>query len=403
MGLAGSASADLPPGWYETTIGTSGPTGSISLNDSDDTWTVTGYGDGTLHTANGAHYVYMRLDGDGQITARIASVTCSAFPLFVGVMIRDTLTPDHPNFAWTLVSHWSANGIWQPDFYSSVGGISNVMNIWGPPFWVRLVRTRNVFESYHSLDGVSWHLSKPGCEIPMGGEVYIGLAVQSGSLTSACVAKFDHVTVIGGTEPPEPIDGFTLPYRGSISTSGNAFSITNTGSGNGIYAKGGSNGYAGDFQGKVRIKAWSGGATVMELGEGLDYAEGFDVSVEKKIEPGTVLIIDPANPGKLAISNKAYDKKVAGIVAGGKGLGSGVRLGAGQFDYPVALAGRVYCNVDATKVAVEPGDLLTTSAMPGYAAKVVDYTRAQGAILGKAMEKLEKGKKGQMLVLVTLQ
>lgn len=53
--------------------------------------------------------------------------------------------------------------------------------------------------------------------------------------------------------------------------------------------------------------------------------------------------------------------------------------------------------------AVEPGDLLTTSATPGYAVKATDYARAQGAILGKAMEKLEKGKKDQILVLVTLQ
>jgi hypothetical protein len=35
--------------------------------------------------------------------------------------------------------------------------------------------------------------------------------------------------------------------------------------------------------------------------------------------------------------------------------------------------------------------------------KSTDYARAQGAILGKAMEKLEKGQKGQILVLVTLQ
>jgi hypothetical protein len=69
----------------------------------------------------------------------------------------------------------------------------------------------------------------------------------------------------------------------------------------------------------------------------------------------------------------------------------------------VALAGRVYCNVDATAATVEPGDLLTTSDRPGYAMKAIDYPRAQGAILGKAMQKLEKGKKGQILVLVTLQ
>jgi len=98
-----------------------------------------------------------------------------------------------------------------------------------------------------------------------------------------------------------------------------------------------------------------------------------------------------------------YDTKVAGIVAGAKALGYGVRLGSDQFDYDVALAGRVYCNVDATGQGVEPGDMLTTSATPGHAMKSTDVSRAHGAILGKAMETLKKGQKGQILVLVTLQ
>jgi hypothetical protein len=145
------------------------------------------------------------------------------------------------------------------------------------------------------------------------------------------------------------------------------------------------------------------GAAILELGEGLDYAEGFDVSDHLDITPGAVMIIDPSNPGKLAMSSKPYDSKVAGIVAGANEMGSGVRLGADQFDYDVALAGRVYCNVDATETTVKPGDLLTTSSTPGHAMKATDYLRAQGAILGKAMQELEKGQKGQILVLVTLQ
>jgi hypothetical protein len=173
--------------------------------------------------------------------------------------------------------------------------------------------------------------------------------------------------------------------------------------GTGIYASGGTSGYAAQFYGNVKIIGRSSNTTVMELGEGLDYAEGFDISAQDKIEPGSVLVIDADNPGKLALSNNSYDTKVAGIVAGAKGLGSGVRLGAGQFDYDVALAGRVYCKVDATEEAVQPGDLLTTSATPGYAMKAADYTRSHGAILGKAMESIEKGQKGQILVLVTLQ
>ena len=140
-----------------------------------------------------------------------------------------------------------------------------------------------------------------------------------------------------------------------------------------------------------------------ELGSGLDYAEGFDVTDNDAVRPGTVLVIDPENPGKLAVSSRPYDRRVAGIAAGAKNLKSGVRLGADQFDSDVALAGRVYCNVEATRSGIEPGDLLTTSIIPGCAMKVTDYQRAQGAILGKAMEPLERGKTGQILVLVTLQ
>lgn len=171
----------------------------------------------------------------------------------------------------------------------------------------------------------------------------------------------------------------------------------------GIRAQGGSDGYAAVLRGNVQLQRRSDGATVMELGEGLDYAEGFDVSGDKVMPAGTVLVIDALNPGKLAVSSAPYDTKVAGIIAGARGMGSGVRLGAGQFDSDVALAGRVYCNVDAREHGIEPGDLLTTSPSSGHAMKVTDHVRAQGAILGKAMEAIERGRRGQILVLVTLQ
>ena len=157
-----------------------------------------------------------------------------------------------------------------------------------------------------------------------------------------------------------------------------------------------------EVRGNIRVSN-AAGDPVVELGQGLDYAEGFDVSDNRHIQPGALLVIDPDYPGQLKLSSKAYDRKVAGIVAGAQGLGSGVRLGNGQFDHDVALAGRVYCNVDTAYGAVEPGDLLTTSDTPGCAMVVKDYSQAQGAILGKAMEPLAAGQKGQLLVLVTLQ
>jgi hypothetical protein len=171
----------------------------------------------------------------------------------------------------------------------------------------------------------------------------------------------------------------------------------------GIYAEGGPNGYGAIFRGNVQILSQSSGVLVMELGEGLDYAEGFDISNDVNYEPGTVLVIDLDNPGELTISSEAYDSRVAGIIAGANGLGSGVKLGSGEFDVDVALAGRVYCSVDARYGAIKPGDLLTTSPTPGHAMIARDYTQAQGAIIGKAMEALADGETGQILVLVTLQ
>jgi hypothetical protein len=70
--------------------------------------------------------------------------------------------------------------------------------------------------------------------------------------------------------------------------------------------------------------------------------------------------------------------------------------------HPVALSGRVYCWVDATKGAIKPGDLLTTSSTPGHAMKATNAAKARGAIIGKAMTALKSGR-GLVLVLVTLQ
>jgi hypothetical protein len=174
-------------------------------------------------------------------------------------------------------------------------------------------------------------------------------------------------------------------------------------SGYGIVAIGST--LAGKFYGNVAIYEYGTENKVLEFGKGLDYAEGFDVTEADRedLPKGTVLVIDPDNPGHLTRSRRAYDRRVAGIVAGANGLGSGVRLGGENFDHDVALAGRVYCNVVALGEDIQPGDLLTTSDVPGYAMKVTDHARAQGAVLGKAMEPLARGRKGQILVLVTLQ
>jgi hypothetical protein len=148
---------------------------------------------------------------------------------------------------------------------------------------------------------------------------------------------------------------------------------------------------------------------VINIRGGSDVAERFDIAPAKpdgKIEPGTVVCIDPDQPGKLIESDKPYDKKIAGVVSGAGGLSTGMTLSEqgtlAHGEFPVALTGRVYCRADASTGPIEPGDLLTTSSVPGHAMKVIDHSKAQGSIIGKAMTPLAKGQ-GLVLVLVSLQ
>ncbi len=159
----------------------------------------------------------------------------------------------------------------------------------------------------------------------------------------------------------------------------------------------------GDFSGDGRI-------TTQELAitGGSDLSEQFDVNTMKvPVVAGMLVSIDPDNPGKLILSSEPYDSKVAGIISGAGGIKTGMMMGQegtiANGEYPVALTGRVYALVDTREGGkIRPGDLLTTSKIPGYAMKATDAEKRSGAVIGKAMTPL-KGEKGLVLVLVSLQ
>lgn len=144
---------------------------------------------------------------------------------------------------------------------------------------------------------------------------------------------------------------------------------------------------------------------VLEITGGSDLSETFEIQ-SPDAKPGMIVSIDPAHPGELAVSTRPYDRTVAGVVSGAGGVNPGMLMGqrGSRADgrYPVALTGRVYCLVDASQGAVAPGDLITTSSVPGHGMKVADPAQAHGAIIGKAMTGLNQGR-GLVLLLVSLQ
>ena len=78
------------------------------------------------------------------------------------------------------------------------------------------------------------------------------------------------------------------------------------------------------------------------------------------------------------------------------------RVGPGQRGFMVVLGVYDHCKIDADIAPIEVGDLLTTSSTKGHAQKVLDPSKATGAVIGKALGALKKGK-GKIPVLVTLQ
>jgi hypothetical protein len=170
--------------------------------------------------------------------------------------------------------------------------------------------------------------------------------------------------------------------------------------GTGVVGIGGS--FAGEFVGKVRVQGdieVSGDIRLMNA----DCAEDFDIAGVETPEPGTVMVL--SDDGALKPSDRAYDKRVAGVVSGAGSYKPGIVLDtqpAPGNRSPIALLGKVYCKVDASTTPVEVGDLLTTSDTPGHAMKASDSTKAFGSVIGKALCPLREGQ-GLIPVLIALQ
>jgi hypothetical protein len=88
------------------------------------------------------------------------------------------------------------------------------------------------------------------------------------------------------------------------------------------------------------------------------------------------------------------------LAANGESAGSAV--GEGQLGRMVTLGAYAFCKVDADIAPIQAGDLLTTSPTKGHAQKAMDRTQASGAIIGKALASLAKGK-GKIPVMVLMQ
>lgn len=129
------------------------------------------------------------------------------------------------------------------------------------------------------------------------------------------------------------------------------------------------------------------------------------VPSSEQLSASTVVVLDSTKSNQVISSNVAYDTRVAGVISAQPGITLGQ---GGEGKVLVATTGRVRVKVDASRAAIQIGDLLVTSDIPGVAMKseAVNLGGVQihrpGTIVGKALEPLAKGK-GEILVLLSLQ
>jgi regulation of enolase protein 1 (concanavalin A-like superfamily) len=180
----------LPASWLDQDVGAVGIAGSAGFTNG--TFTVAGAGQGTFFTsADGFHFVYQPLAGDGTMMARVVSVQGSSAAQ-VGIMVRETLDA-------------GASHVYLFDYSTSIlltertstGGSSSYQSMGSGtvPNWMKLVRSGNVFSMYGSADGMNWVALGTSQTVSMAPNVYVGLAVSNRTTASLATATFDNVSL----------------------------------------------------------------------------------------------------------------------------------------------------------------------------------------------------------------
>ncbi len=170
------------------------------------------------------HFVYQPLNGDGEVIARVQSLTNTDTWAKTGVMIRETLAADSRH-AFALVSA-GAGYAFQRRIDPSGIGVHTAGPAGTAPGWLRLVRTGSKIDAYQSTTGTTWTFIGSDA-IPMGTAVYVGIATTSHNVSATTTAVVDNFKVIaaGSTANQPPIVAITSPASGSIFTVGTPITV----------------------------------------------------------------------------------------------------------------------------------------------------------------------------------
>ena len=270
---------------------------------------------------------------------------------------------------------------------------------------------RGIPTFYDKYDG-TWH----SCLAFKNGSVGIGTAAPDRSLTIANTVGANYMNVKDGTrEILMGVDGtggivsVMTNHDLVLRTGGNSEKVRITAGGDTAFT--GRLGVLGQPP-APRTPGWGGGIHTFDLeAEGTvwsrngyqsgarDIAENYEA--ETDLEAGDVVCLDIRKKNRIVRSESPNDPLVLGVVSTAPGFLLHVDPDGKHQDakhFPVALCGRVPCNVTDEGGPIERGDLLTSSSTPGHAMKAertaiggAGGSYRPGTIIGKALAPLNSG------------
>jgi len=205
-----------PAGWNKTDLGTATIPSDLCYTPLDGNYKITSHASGLGGTSDNIPFIYKSLSGDGQIIARVNTVSTN-YNFAGGIMIRTSLAA---NSAFVFLNSLDTRGVF--DIFRTTDGANtgyHAVTTLAMPMWLKLLRESNTITAFYSTDSITWTTYRTFA-LTLPSTIYVGLSATG----NGCVTNIDRVSV----GPPPPCVGGSENGCAAIDTiPGRAINITN--------------------------------------------------------------------------------------------------------------------------------------------------------------------------------
>jgi len=177
--------------WVTASVGAFSVKGSATASPSGRA-SVSGEGTDIWGTSDGFQFLFQRLSGNGQITARITALDPTDAWAKAGVMLRATLSADAAHVSLLMTP---SNGLVFEQRPSPAAVTTRTAMSGTPAAWLRITRQGTLLTALRSADGVNW-ITVGTASLTLPDDLYIGLAVTSHRAGVLAKASFDNLALV---------------------------------------------------------------------------------------------------------------------------------------------------------------------------------------------------------------